>query len=51
MNNGPITWACRKQQIIALSTMDAEFLAACDATKSLLRLQQFLNDLSDLKTQ
>lgn len=47
MNNGPITWASHKQQTIALSTIKAEFMAACDATKELLWLNQFLSDLGE----
>lgn len=50
MNNGPITWTSRKQQTIALSTMEAEFMAACDATKELLWLKQFLNELGEPKS-
>lgn len=49
MNDGPITWASRKQQTIALSTMEAEFMAACDATKELLWLKQFLSELDELQ--
>lgn len=47
MNNGPITWASRKQQTIALSTMEAEFMATCDATKELIWLKQFLYELGE----
>lgn len=47
MNNGPITWASHKQQTVALSTMEAEFMAACDAAKELLWLKQFLTELGE----
>lgn len=47
MNNGPITWTSHKQQTVALSTMEAEFMAACDATKELLWLKQFLSEIGE----
>lgn len=47
MNNGPIIWASRKQQTIALSTMEAEFMAACEATKQFLWIRQLLIDLGE----
>ncbi|CAH2102025.1 unnamed protein product [Euphydryas editha] len=32
-NGGAVTWASQRQQCIALSTTEAEFMAACSATK------------------
>lgn len=47
MNGGPITWSSQKQKTVALSTTEAEFVAACDATKEILWLQQLMIDLGE----
>lgn len=45
LNGGPISWASQKQPCVALSTTEAEFMAACEATKSLLWLKQFFKEI------
>ncbi|KAL6054460.1 Cysteine-rich receptor-like protein kinase 25-like protein [Balamuthia mandrillaris] len=42
---GPISWSSKKQSDIALSTSDAEYVAACHATKEAVWLRQLLKDL------
>ena len=43
-NNGPIVWASNQQKVVTLSSTEAEFLAACEATKSLLWIKQIFLD-------
>ena len=40
---GPITWACKKQQALALSSAEAEYQAAVNASKEALWLRQILS--------
>lgn len=47
MNGGPVTWASRKQNTIALSTTESEYMAACDAAKEILWIKQFLLDIGE----
>lgn len=45
LNKGPVTWTSRKQSLVALSSTDAEFIAATEAARELIRLTNFLNEL------
>lgn len=47
MNGGPVTWASRKQNTTALSTIESEYMAASDAAKEILWLKQFLLDIGE----
>ncbi|CAG4933546.1 unnamed protein product [Colias eurytheme] len=47
MNGGPITWSSQKQKTVALSTTEAEFVAASECAKEILWLQQLLSDLGE----
>ena len=47
MNGGPITWSSQKQKTIALSTTEAEYVAASESAKEILWLQQLLSDLGE----
>lgn len=47
MNNGPVTWCSRKQNTVALSTTESEYMAAAEAAKELLWLQQLLVDIGE----
>ena len=40
----PITWACKKQQAIALSSAEAEYRAAVNASQEALWLRQILSE-------
>lgn len=46
-NGGAVTWACQKQQTVALSTTEAEFMAACAATKEVMWIKQLLSDIGE----
>jgi hypothetical protein len=39
---GPVTWACKKQHAIALSSTEAEYRAAVNASQEALWLRQIL---------
>ena len=47
LNGGPISWASQKQTCVALSTTEAEFMAACEAAKNLLWLKQFFKEIGE----
>ena len=42
---GPVSWRSKLQQTVALSTTEAEYLAAGDATREALWLRSMLNEL------
>ncbi|CAI7829462.1 unnamed protein product [Closterium sp. NIES-53] len=41
---GPISWQSSKQELIALSSAEAEYIALCSATKEGLYLREFLEE-------
>ena len=45
LNNGAISWSSKKQSCIALSTMDAEYIACSAAVQEAVWLRQFLEHL------
>lgn len=42
---GPISWRCKKQPTVALSATEAEFVALTEATKDVIWLTNFLDEL------
>jgi hypothetical protein len=42
LGGGAISWSSRKQDVVATSTCEAEYIAACNATKEALWLRQVL---------
>lgn len=42
----PISWSSKRQPTVALSTMEAEFMAVCAATQEALFLKQLLADIN-----
>jgi hypothetical protein len=42
---GPVSWASRRLPCVALSTTEAEFVAAAEATKEAVLFQQLLSEL------
>ena len=44
LGSGPVTWACKKQQVIALSSAEAEYQAAVNASQEALWLRQILSE-------
>jgi Reverse transcriptase (RNA-dependent DNA polymerase) len=43
---GPVSWRSRRQQTVALSTMEAEYMALCDATTAAVWLGRLMMDLT-----
>eukprot|EP00253_Pinus_taeda_P030227 PITA_30227 len=43
LGSGPITWACKKQSAISLSSVEAEYCGAVEASKEALWLRQILS--------
>lgn len=46
LNNGPIIWSSRKQNIVATSTTEAEYIAAHDTTKEVVWARGLLKQLN-----
>lgn len=44
---GTISWACRKQSCVSLSTAEAEFVALSEASQEAIWLQRLLRDLGE----
>ena len=49
MGSGVISWFSRKQSCVALSTSEAEYVAACSASCEVVWLRKILYDLFDLQ--
>ena len=45
LNEGPVTWCSQKQEIVALSSCEAEFMAATEAAKQAIWLQELLGEI------
>lgn len=45
--NGPISWECQKQKVIALSSTEAEYIGICEATKESVYLRSLCKELFD----
>ncbi|CAK1600987.1 unnamed protein product [Parnassius mnemosyne] len=46
-NEAAVTWATQRQHSVALSTTEAEFMAACSATKEAIWLKRLLMDINE----
>ena len=44
LGSGPVTWACKKQQALALSLAEAEYRATVNASQEALWLRQILSE-------
>lgn len=47
---GPISWISRRQKSVALSTTEAEFVAASEASKEAVWLMRLLNEITELSS-
>ena len=45
MNGGAVSWTSSKQDTVADSTTEAEYIAACEAAKEGVWIRKFLEDL------
>ena len=45
LGEGPISWQSRQQVSVALSSMEAEYMAACEATKEAMWLRMLLMEI------
>ena len=45
LNNGAVAWRSKRQVTVALSTMEAEYMAMAEAVKELKWMRQFLKEL------
>lgn len=48
-NGAAVTWSSQRQQTVALSTTEAEFMAACAATKEAIWIKQLLSDIGEYR--
>ncbi|KAL4203461.1 hypothetical protein AMTRI_Chr01g104090 [Amborella trichopoda] len=46
LGGGAVSWKSKKQDIVALSTMESEFMACCLAVKEAMWIKKFLNQLN-----
>ena len=51
LGGGAISWKSVKQSCIADSTMEAEYVVACEATKEVVRLKKFLSHLGVMRIE
>ena len=45
LNDTPISWCSQKQDVVALSSCEAEYMAATEATKQAIWLQELLSEI------
>ncbi|KAG5861871.1 hypothetical protein JTB14_014719 [Gonioctena quinquepunctata] len=45
--NGAITWSSKRQHAVTLSTTEAEYIAACQATKEAIWIRRLMNDIGE----
>ena len=51
LGGGAISWRSTKQSCIANSTMEAKYVAACEAVKEVVWLKKFLSDLGVVRIE
>lgn len=50
-NNGTISWSCRKQPCVTLSSTEAEYVALCEASREAIWLRRLLEELGEVQRQ
>ncbi|GKF10844.1 hypothetical protein Tco_0048770, partial [Tanacetum coccineum] len=50
LNGGVVTWKSSKQDIVAYSTCESEYIAACEASKEAIWMKNFIGDLGVVPT-
>jgi hypothetical protein len=45
LNGVPVSWSCKKQTCVALSTLEAEYIAASEVCKVLIGMEQLLTEI------
>ena len=50
-NRGPISWSSRKQQMVAMSIMEAEYMALSDSIHELLSRMYYITEMGILTIQ
>lgn len=50
-NGGTISWACRKQQCVAMSSCESEFIALCEASQETVWLRKLLDDMHEIQNE
>ena len=51
LGGGAISWRSVKQSCIANSSMEVEYVTACEATKEVVWLKKFLSDLGVIRME
>ena len=46
LNEGPVAWNSRRQKCVTLSTTEAEYVAACEATRECIWIKRLLRELT-----
>ena len=51
MSGAPVSWKSKEQTCVALSTVEAEYVALANGTQEITWLRQVLNDLHNEQTE
>jgi hypothetical protein len=50
VNGAAVSWACRKQTCVSISTMEAEYVALTEASQEVVWLRRLMDDLGETQT-
>ena len=51
IDNSPISWCSQKQEVVALSNCEAEFMAGTEAARQAIWLQDLLSEITDQQSE